>query len=110
MNAFLTKIVAWLHAGYPEGVPGSDRVPLLALLARRLTNDEVKAVARALVSRGEFDHIDIGVLITQLTDELPREEDVERVRARLAAKGWPLDDPRDATENSDVDKNAGGPA
>lgn len=110
MNAFLTKIVAWLHAGYPEGVPGPDRVPLLALLARRLTNDEVKAVARALVSRGEFDHIDIGVLITQITDELPREEDVERVRARLAARGWPLDDPRDTPESSDADKNAGGSA
>ena len=25
-------------------------------------------------------------------------EDVERVRARLAAKGWPLDDPRDPEE------------
>lgn len=96
VNGFLAKIVAWLNAGYPEGVPGPDRVPLLALLTRKLTNDEVKAVAQDLMDRGEFDHIDIGVLITQITDELPREEDVERVRERLAAKGWPLDDPRDA--------------
>jgi uncharacterized protein YcgL (UPF0745 family) len=95
VNAFLAKIVAWLNAGYPEGVPGPDRVPLMALLTRRLSNDEVKAVAQDLIDRGEFDHIDIGVLITQITDELPREEDVERVRNRLAAKGWPLDDPRD---------------
>jgi uncharacterized protein YcgL (UPF0745 family) len=95
MNRFLAKIVTWLNAGYPEGVPGSDRVPLLALLTRRLTNDEVKTVAQDLMQQGEFDHIDIGVLITQITDELPREEDVERVRERLAAKGWPLDDPRD---------------
>jgi uncharacterized protein YcgL (UPF0745 family) len=95
MNAFLAKIVAWITAGYPEGVPGPDRVPLMSLLNRRLSNDEVKAVARALTERGEFDHIDIGVLITQMTDELPREDDVERVRDRLAAKGWPLDDPRD---------------
>ncbi|MGV0811494.1 DUF3349 domain-containing protein [Mycolicibacterium boenickei] len=98
MNAFLAKIAAWLNAGYPEGVPGPDRVPLLALLTRRLTNDEVKAVARDLIERGDFDHIDIGVLITQITDELPRAEDIERVRERLAAKGWPLDDPRDADE------------
>ncbi|MGV9797504.1 DUF3349 domain-containing protein [Mycobacterium sp. NPDC003449] len=95
MNAFLAKIAAWLRAGYPDGVPGPDQVPLLALLARRLTNDEVKAVAQDLINRGEFDHIDIGVLITEITDELPRTEDVERVRQRLAAKGWPLDDPRD---------------
>jgi hypothetical protein len=95
VNGFLSKIVAWLNAGYPEGVPGPDRVPLLALLTRRLSNDEVKAVAQDLMDRGEFDHIDIGVLITQIIDGLPSEDDVERVRARLAGKGWPLDDPRD---------------
>lgn len=96
MNGFLAKIVAWLNAGYPDGVPGPDRVPLLALLSRRLTNDEVKAVAQDLVDRGEFDHVDIGVLITQITDELPTPEDIERVQSRLATKGWPLDDPRES--------------
>ena len=49
MTNFLAKIVAWIVAGYPEGVPGSDRVPLLALLRRRLTDDEVKAVVSELV-------------------------------------------------------------
>jgi hypothetical protein len=98
VNTFLAKIVAWLNAGYPEGVPGPDRVPLMALLTRRLSGEEVKAVAQDLMDRGEFDHIDIGVLITQTTDELPRVEDVERVRERLAAKGWPLDDPREDEE------------
>jgi uncharacterized protein YcgL (UPF0745 family) len=100
VNGFLAKIVAWLNAGYPEGVPGPDRVPLLALLTRRLTNEEVKAVAQDLIDRGEFDHIDIGVLITEITDELPRDDDVERVRERLSKKGWPLDDPRDDAEDS----------
>jgi hypothetical protein len=71
----------------------------MALLTRRLTNDEVKVVTRNLIDSGEFDHIDIGVLITQITDELPREEDIERVRARLSKKGWPLDDPRDMPED-----------
>jgi Protein of unknown function (DUF3349) len=101
VSGFLGKIAAWLNAGYPEGVPGPDRVPLLALLARRLTSDEVKAVAQDLIDRGEFDHIDIGVLITEITDELPREEDVERVRERLAKTGWPLDDPRDASDGAE---------
>jgi hypothetical protein len=99
VNKFLAKIVAWITAGYPEGVPGPDRVPLLSLLKRRLTDDEVKAVATALIGRGEFDNIDIGVLITEITDVLPAPVDVERVRERLAAKGWPLDDPRDAEES-----------
>jgi hypothetical protein len=98
VNRFLTSIVAWLRAGYPEGVPPTDYFPLLALLSRRLSNDEVKAVARALVHRTEFDDVDIGVLITQFTDELPSPEDIERVRIRLAAKGWPLDDARDGEE------------
>ncbi|MDT5162817.1 MAG: hypothetical protein QOD36_266 [Mycobacterium sp.] len=98
MTKFLTKIVAWINAGYPEGVPGPDRVPLFALLKRRLSDDEVKAVAKDLIDRGEFDHVDIGVLITEMTDELPIPDDIERVRARLAAKGWPLDDPRDTEE------------
>ena len=98
MTKFLAKIVAWITAGYPEGVPGPDRVPLLALLKRRLSDDEVAAVVRELLARGEFDHVDIGVLITEITDELPQPEDIERVRARLAAQGWPLDDPRDIEE------------
>jgi hypothetical protein len=110
MNAFLTKIVAWLQAGYPDGIPAKDRVPLMALLSRRLTNDETKSVAKALINRGEFDHVDIGVLITHITDELPRDEDVERVRARLAAKGWPLDDARDPRDAADDGSGDGGVA
>ncbi|WP_326548152.1 DUF3349 domain-containing protein [Mycolicibacterium sp. ND9-15] len=100
MTKFLAKIVTWITAGYPEGVPGPDRVPLFALLKRRLTNDEVKAVARELKYAGKIEDADIGVLITQVTDALPTPEDVERVRGRLAAKGWPLDDPRDLEENT----------
>ena len=98
MNGFLSSIVSWLRAGYPEGVPPTDTFALLALLTRRLSNDEVIAVANELIQRGEFDDVDIGVLITQITDELPSTEDVERVRARLAANGWPLDDAHDAED------------
>ena len=99
MNRFLHRIVNWLRAGYPEGIPPTDYIPLLALLSRRLTNDEVNTVAKELMDSGEFDNVAIGVAITQITDESPSPEDVERVRARLAAKGWPLDDPRDSEEN-----------
>lgn len=95
MNRFLNAIVSWLRAGYPEGVPPHDYLPVLALLSRRLTSDEVKAVASELRQRGDVDQVDIGVAITQITDELPSSDDIERVRKRLAAKGWPLDDPRD---------------
>src|ERR1700761_1049357 len=95
MNNFLSSIVAWLRAGYPEGIPPKDYFPVLALLSRRLSTDEVKAVAHEVVQRDGFDDVDIGVLISQITDELPSPADVERVRERLASKDWPLDSPRD---------------
>ncbi len=95
---FLTKIVAWIKAGYPDGVPHPDQVPLFALLRRRLSEDEVRAVASALLDRGAFDHTDIGVLITEITDTLPTPEDIERVHDKLATFGWPLDDPRDSED------------
>ncbi len=98
MNRFLSSIVNWLRAGYPEGVPPTDYVPLLALLRRRLSDAEVKVVAGQLQRRDGFDHVDIGVAITQITDGLPSPEDVERVRQRLAANGWPLDNARDGEE------------
>jgi hypothetical protein len=106
VNRFLTSVVSWLRAGYPEGIPPTDSFALLALLANRLTTDEVKLVANALMDRGDFDNIDIGVMISKLTDELPSEEDVERVRARLEAKGWPLDDPHDDEPDGDVNGGA----
>jgi Protein of unknown function (DUF3349) len=93
VNNFLTSIVSWLRAGYPEGIPPTDTFAVLALLSRRLTNDEIKAIANDLMHRGEFDKIDIGVVINKLTDELPSVQDIDRVRERLAAKGWPLDEP-----------------
>ena len=96
MNRFLHRIVNWLRVGYPQGIPPTDYMPLLALLSRRLTNDEGETVAKELMDRGEFDNVDIGVAITQITDEPPSPDDVQRVRARLAAKGRPLDDPPDS--------------
>jgi hypothetical protein len=93
VNNFLTSIVSWLRAGYPEGIPPTDTFAVLALLSRRLTNDEIKAIAGELMQRGEFDKVDIGVVISKLTDELPTTEDIDRVRERLASKGWPLDGP-----------------
>ncbi|MCF8604750.1 DUF3349 domain-containing protein [Gordonia sp. HY442] len=90
--SLLTTIRSWLRAGYPHGVPQSDYVPLLSLLRRQLTDDEVKQVASDLIPGGRVGSVDIGVEITKVTDELPREEDVQRVRDRLAGKSWPFDD------------------
>ncbi|CAN5142621.1 DUF3349 domain-containing protein [soil metagenome] len=101
MNRFLSTIVSWLRAGYPEGVPPNDYLPLFALLSGRLSADEVKLVARELLNRSELDDADIGAEIVRLTDELPSPADIERVRERLCAKGWPLDEPRDADSEAE---------
>ncbi|WP_072804484.1 DUF3349 domain-containing protein [Rhodococcoides yunnanense] len=92
---FLSSILEWLRVGYPEGVPDSDYVPLLALLTRRLSDDEVQAVMDALIAEGQIpvDKAGIAVTITKVTNEMPREEDIARVRSHLASGGWPLADP-----------------
>ena len=98
LSTWVGSVVCWLRAGYPEGVPASDYVPLLAVLSRRLSTEEVRAVATELVREGQLpvDDIDIGTVITRVIDELPSEEDVARLRERLARGGWPLADPRTA--------------
>lgn len=95
MSPLMAKIVGWLRAGYPDGVPEQDYIPLLAVLSRRLSSEEVGAVAASLRRESKFpvDNVDIGVLITRITNELPQEDDVRRVRSRLALAGWPLADP-----------------
>ena len=89
----VAKIVGFLRAGYPQGVPASDYVPLLALL-RRLSDEEVVAVASELVGQGALpvDATDIRVAITGITDEMPSPEDIARVRRRLETGGWPVTD------------------
>ena len=88
MPAVLNSIVTWLRAGYPNGVPEQDYIPLIALLARRLTSEEVEAVAAELGRQGDaINSADIGTLITKVTNELPRNEDVARVRNQLATAG-----------------------
>ena len=95
MNPLLARIVGWLRAGYPDGIPEQDYIPLLAVLARRLSSEEVGEVAARLTQEGRLPvgNVDIGVLITRITNDLPQEDDVRRVRSRLALAGWPLADP-----------------
>lgn len=97
-TTLLNSILNWLRAGYPEGVPGPDRVPLLALLrATPLTDDQVKEVVRNLTADGstaivdgEIDEDEIAAFISDVTDHDAGPENVKRVAAKLAAAGWPL--------------------
>lgn len=93
----LQKVLGWLRAGYPQGVPQSDYVALLAVLHRRLTDYEVHLVVEELVrERAADDEIayrEIEDAITRVAKELPGEDDIARVTSHLAAGGWPLATP-----------------
>jgi Protein of unknown function (DUF3349) len=95
---FLTRAVDWLRAGYPAGVPRQDYVALLGLLRRKLTEDEVRKIARDLAEQSQqsADPItteDIEAMIKDGVMQQATPEDVVRVSAHLAAGGWPLADP-----------------
>jgi hypothetical protein len=95
-TSLLTSILNWLRAGYPDGVPGPDRVPLLALLrCTPLTDDEVKEVLRNIAADHQpsdhaLDGDEIAAFISEVTHHDAGPENVQRVAAKLAAAGWPL--------------------
>ena len=90
----IAQVLRWLGAGYPEGIPAQDRVPILALLRRRLTDDEVQEVCEAVAAQTGADPdvslVDAQVLMMRVLGELPGDDDVERVRARLEESGITL--------------------
>jgi len=91
---FISSIIGWLRAGYPEGVPDVDYIPLFALLGSQLTEDEVHAIADELATESKPESAEaIRHAITAVTSTTPNDSDVARVRARLAAGGWPLAKP-----------------
>lgn len=90
----IAQALRWLGAGYPDGIPAQDRVPILALLRRRLTDDEVQAVCEAVAAQTGADPdvslVDAQVLMMRVLGELPGDDDVERVRVRLEESGIAL--------------------
>lgn len=94
----IQAVLGWLRAGYPGGVPGPDRVPLLALLrSTPLTDDEIAAVVREIADAEvgapaghQIDYDEIGAFIHGVAHHEPDPENIKRVAATLAAAGWPL--------------------
>ena len=96
----LNGVLDWLREGYPTGVPPTDYIPLLALLRRRLDEDEVRVVAQEISQQlagptpgggsPNGHSTDIGVSITKLIDALPSKDEIARVEAHLTRHhGWP---------------------
>jgi len=96
---FCRSVIRWLQVGYPNGVPGPDRVPLMALLrSTPLTEDQIREVVRNITAEAgspetvdhPIDRDEIAEFISDMTHYDAGKENVIRVAATLAAAGWPL--------------------
>ena len=76
LSHWVSSIVAFLRAGYPTGMPTTGYSPAAAPPRRRTSNNEMNS------STGEF-----GVGITRVTDDMPSQDDIARVKRRLDAMG-----------------------
>jgi hypothetical protein len=92
---FFANVLDWLHKGYPEGVPPTDYYPLLALLKRSLSEDEVVQAAQSILREAEFDtpvtEDQIRDAVRELIEKEPNPEEMNQVAGRLASVGWPLE-------------------
>jgi hypothetical protein len=98
----LARVLGWLRAGYPQGIPQSDYVALYAVLHRHLTEYEVRAIGEKLIEanpeREAISEAEIEAAIADFAKEQPAPADVARVASHLAAGGWPLAEPLDDGE------------
>jgi hypothetical protein len=88
-------VIQWLQVGYPDGVPGPDRVALLELLrSSPLSDKEITEVVDSIdeeeLSNTSVDRDVIADFISDMTHYDAGPENIARVAARLAAAGWPL--------------------
>ena len=96
-NGLFENVLRWLRAGYPDGVPPKDYYPVLALLKRSLTEDEVVEAARSILRTNDGEspvtEAEIHAAIAAVTNQEPSADDIHQVSARLASVGWPLATP-----------------
>lgn len=91
----LDNVLGWLHQGYPDGVPQKDYFPLLALLKRSLTEEQVVKAAQTILKANNADTVseqEIRSAVEQVIEKEPNLEEIHQVAARLASVGWPLQD------------------
>lgn len=93
------SVIDWLRAGYPHGVPGPDRVPLLALLRNTpLSDEQIEEVVREIGTHrdevlrdGVVNRDEIERFIEGVAHHDGGPENIQRVAAKLASAGWPLE-------------------
>jgi hypothetical protein len=92
----VAKVLKWLRAGYPEGIPQHDFPSVLMVLRRNLTDDEIAAIADDLALQSISNDSrpvtadDIRAMIKGHVFQTASPDDLLRVSAALARGGWPL--------------------
>lgn len=89
----MDKVLTWLREGYPQGVPPKDYFPLLALLKRSLSEEEVVRAAQSILRSNDSETVteaEIRSAVHEVIAKEPNPEEVHQVAARLASVGWPL--------------------
>jgi Protein of unknown function (DUF3349) len=95
-HTVLDNVLGWLHEGYPEGVPPKDYFPLLALLKRSLSEEEVVKAAQSILKTSDSDSVtedEIRTAVHAVIATEPNPEEIHQVASRLASVGWPLASP-----------------
>ena len=95
-ESLIARILNWLKAGYPEGIPQHDFPSVLLVLHRNLSDTEIESIADdlALQSISRYsqpvtaEHI--RAMIREHAFQSATPEDTRRVSAVLARGGWPL--------------------
>jgi hypothetical protein len=102
MASPVSKILEWLKAGYPEGIPPNDYPPVLGVLRRNLTEDDIETIADELAYQSVSNGVEpvtaeqIRAMIKEQVFQSCTPDDITRVSAKLAAGGWPLAAPHEA--------------
>ena len=95
-EAPISRILSWLRAGYPEGIPPHDFPSVLMVLHRNLTDDEIESIADDLALQSISNDSEpvtaehIRAMVREHIFQSATAEDVQRVSAALAQGGWPL--------------------
>lgn len=89
----VTRVIDWLSVGYPQDIPPQDRAAVMAVLRRRLNDQQLEEVIRRLMAsraaRGEEYVSDqrINEYIRKVVDDIPTPQEIDRVARILGAHG-----------------------
>src|ERR1700759_3892678 len=91
LSSYTHSILNWVRAGYPEGLPPKDYIPLFALLGTQVTSEDLHEIGDELANSSDPQSAAaIKQAIIDVTNVKPPDSDGARLRARRAVGCCPL--------------------